>query len=81
MYIEDLVGIGANTEVRIGSALTNKYIIKIYDKFKIFSKAKKQRIYSEVRILNKVGKHMNIINLVAAFENKYQVIILIDRFT
>lgn len=45
MELKQVLGLGANTEVREGRTETNKYAIKIYSKQKYFSKAKKERIY------------------------------------
>lgn len=44
-----------------------KLVIKIFDKQKLFTKQKRNRVYSEIKILEEITRHQNIISFIQAF--------------
>ena len=81
MELRDLLGKGANAQVRLGISHNTNYAVKIYDKYKLIEPRKKKRVYKEIELLQNIPLHPNIISLAESFENEKQVSIYISRFT
>ena len=69
----EVLGLGAGASVRLLESGSNKYAVKVYEKYKLLEPRKKKRVYREVELLGRMEPHQNVIRMYQAYEDKRQV--------
>ena len=79
MEIKQILGSGASAKVKLASTKTDKFAIKIYEKYSLIEAKKKKRVYSEIKILGMIRFHPNVIKLFQAYEDKRQIHLIFEQ--
>jgi serine/threonine protein kinase len=80
--MKNKIGSGAFAEVfvALNPGGKGKFVVKIYDKFKLYDKQRKLNIKNEISILKKLN-HPNIIELVEVIENPKTINLVMEHFS
>lgn len=72
------IGKGAYATVKsvILKESKQKYAMKIYDKFKLFDKSKKEAVLREIQVMKKID-HKNIVKIIEVIHTEKQVYIIL----